>query len=304
MKIKPLCLLLFGISFLFISRTALAVPKVLVTLKPLHSLVANLMENVGEPQLIVPDGASPHTFQLKPSDLKRIQQADLIIWVDSTLEAFMAKSLTQYPDKKILTLSGLPHIILLPLREGRLWQHHHDDEHAHNHADFDPHLWLSTENAKVIAVAIADYLSKIDPEHATHYASNKNKLLKKLDLLKSDIAQQLKNYQSQPFLVYHDAYQYFEKEFHLNGAGTMVLNPHVPLSAHGLNEIKQLIEKNHIQCVFRETEFNDNQIRQFLKGLAVNVEELDPLGYRYPQGPENYFQTMQGLSATLKICLR
>jgi zinc transport system substrate-binding protein len=136
------------------------------------------------------------------------------------------------------------------------------------------------------------------------YQQNREKLLQQLSQLKSDLNQKLKPVNNAPFLVYHDGYQYFEKEFNLNAIGTLILNPHLPLSAKSLNQIKQVIKDNHVKCVFRETEFNDNLVRQSLSGINVQVAELDPLGARLPKGPENYQQTLEAIGDTLSQCLQ
>lgn len=280
-------------------------PKVAVTLKPLHALVASIMEGIGEPQLLLPDGTSPHTFQLKPSTLKQLQQAELIIWVGPELEVFMIKPVAQlHPRFGVVTLLNIPNLQLLNLRQGREWEHHHEEDHSHAHEGKDPHIWLSTTNAKIMVDLLTSKLSKIDPTNAIRYQENASKLKIKIDVLKTKLEKILKPVQSKPFLVYHDGYQYFEKEFQLDGIGTMMINPHLPLSAHGLNEIKQLIQSHRVTCVFRETEFNDTMIREYLNDLGVHVAELDPLGARIPTGPDAYEQILLQLGNTFKSCLK
>lgn len=287
-------------------------PKVAVTIKPIHALVSGIMQGIGEPQLLLPDGASPHTFQLKPSTLKQLQQAELIIWVGPELELFMVKPLEQFhPRFGILTLMTVPHLQILNQRNEREWAHDHDhakehdhDDSHHSHDGQDPHIWLSTDNAKIMVDNIAAILSQHDPDNAKRYQANAKNLKGKINAVKSTLTTQLSPVQAKPFMVYHDGYQYFEKEFHLDAVGTMMINPHLPLSAHGLNEIKQLIKDNHVKCVFRETEFNDTMTRQYLSGIGVNVEELDPLGARIPQGPEAYEKILIQLGDTLSSCLQ
>ncbi|MFI4937516.1 MAG: zinc ABC transporter substrate-binding protein [Candidatus Berkiellales bacterium] len=300
----PFALFLVALSF---SKYALAAPKVVVTLKPIHSLVASVMVGVGEPHLLLPDGASPHTFQLKPSSFKELQQADLVIWIGPSLETFMIKPLTQlHPTFGIMTLQDIPQLQLLPRRQGRAWQDPHEsEEHEHHedHLDLDPHFWLSTQNAKVMVEYIANYLAKVDPTHANVYLKNAKNEKDNINSLEISLKALLTPIQKEPFLVYHDGYQYFEKEFHLNGVGTMIINPHLPLSAHGLSIIRQLIASNHVKCVFRETEFNDTTILNSLKTINVQVAELDPLGARIPKGPDNYQNTLTNLAKTLNGCL-
>jgi len=284
-----------------------AAPQVAVTLKPIHSLVASLMIDVGEPQLLLPDGASPHTFQLKPSILKALKQADIIIWVGPELELFMVKPLEDLPAQNVIALIDTPLLTLLPLRHGRAWQHDHAHEHAANdpaHADIDPHIWLSTDNARVMVEYLTKILVQKDPQHQMQYQHNAQLLNDKLIALKTTLTEKLKPIEQQPFLVYHDGYQYFEHEFHLHGVGSIVINPHLPLSAHGLYAIKQLIAQEHVKCVFRETEFNTLMIQNSLSGTDVKIAELDPLGARIPKGPDNYQQTLLHIGETIVQCLQ
>lgn len=267
------------------------------------------MEGVGTPELLLPDGASPHTFQLKPSTLKQLKEADLIIWVGPSLEMFMIKPLKQSrAATQLITLQDIPGLTLYPMRDSREWQHdhdHHDHEgHDHQHGGIDPHIWLSTHNTEEIIAYITHTLVKMDPPHATQYLTNAKKLTLQIAQLRENLSALLASVQTQPFLVYHDGYQYFEKEFHLNAVGTMILNPHLPLSANGLHSIQQLIQKHDIKCVFRETEFNQATIQNSLSQFPVRVAELDPLGVHFPAGPDNYVQTLSQLAQTLKACLR
>lgn len=304
-------LLILTISF-SLSSGLYAAPKVSVTLKPIHSLVASVMEGVGSPTLLLPDGASPHTYQLKPSTLKTLIDADLIVWVGPSLETFMVKPLsTLKPQYGFVEIDKLPNLLKLPLREGREWghantehAHDHGDDHDHHHGDFDPHVWLSNANAQTIVKATAERLIAADPSNAKRYQANTDKTLKQLQALKVTLQSQLAKVQAEPFLVYHDGYQYFEKDFNLNAAGTMVINPHVPLSAHGLAQIKALIGARDVKCIFKETEFSEKIIENSLGMLPVNIKELDPLGARIPQGPQHYEQTLLQLGKTVQECLQ
>lgn len=290
---------MFFLVWLFNLTSAFASPNVVVTLKPIHSLVASIMQNVGQPQLLLPDGASPHTFQLKPSTLKQIQQADLLIWVGPDLESFMVKPLTQ-KHALVVTLSDIANLHKLPQRQGGTWSHHN---HGTHQAHDDPHIWLSTENAQIIVDYLADYLAKIDPQHAHHYQTNANHLKKDIAQLQLSLQALLAPVQFHPFLVYHDGYQYFEKQFNLQAIGSLTTNPHLPLSPRRLKKIRELIKTHHIRCVFKETEFNEQLINNSLHHL-VKVAELDPLGVHQPQGIGNYQKTLLQLGETLHACLK
>lgn len=302
--------LIHALLLFFCTITCFATPQVAVTIKPVHALVASVSAGIFEPKLLLPDYASPHTYQLKPSTLKILQQADIVVWVGPELELFMDKALAQiHPSQGLITLSKIPGLLLLPQRKGRAWEQEHDHHH-HDHATtkekdmVDPHFWLSTENAKIMVNYIATFLAKADPEHATQYQHNAKIAIQRINALKTELTLLLQNVQTQPFLVYHDGYQYFENEFHLNAIGTIVLNPHLPLSAHSLHTIQQLIQTRHVRCVFRETEFSDTMVRNSLNNMGVTVEELDPLGARLKPGPHNYEETLLQIGKTMHSCLK
>lgn len=290
-------------------QTHASTPLVVVTLKPIHSLVASVMAGVAEPTLLLPDGASPHTFMLKPSTLKAFQDADLVVWVGPSLETFMVKPLaTLKPKEGFIEIATLDKLIKLPLREGREWEqgdpeHSHDHDHS-AHGTFDPHVWLSTTNAQTIVNVTAERLAKADPQHAKQYFANAKKTNKELQVLKNTLRNLLVSVQNEPFLVYHDGYQYFENEFDLKAVGTMVINPHLPLSAHGLTKIKALIKERGVKCVFKETEFNERMIENSLGTLPIKIKELDPLGVHISKGPQHYQQTLLEIGKTLEECLQ
>lgn len=297
------CLGAFGCAFG-------AAPNVVVTIKPLHSIVSSVMQGVASPTLLLPDTASPHTFALKPSTLRALQSADLIVWGGPSLELFMAKSMTQArPNQAVITLSELPGLIHLKTRTGRAWQaNDHDHDHDHNHENnntLDPHLWLSTDNAEKIAQAVQAQLSRLDPDpsHIALYQRNTQDFKEKMHALRATLNAKLANAHTQAYLVYHDGYHYFEEEFKLNAVGTLVLNPHVPLSAQAIQEIGELIKTQHVQCVFRETEFDDTRVRHLLQNFSVKVAELDPLGTHFPAGPDHYEKTLLQIGETLSGCL-
>ncbi len=291
---------------LLLSFPCLGAPNVVVTIKPLYGLTARIMQGVAEPVLLLPDNASPHTFQLKASNLKQLHSADLILWVGEGLEPFMARPLsTVKPQFGVITFLNIPELHLLALRHERGWEHEHDhDHHDHEKHAIDPHFWLSIDNALIVVNTIEKKLIEHDKVNAALYKKNATDLKVSLVALKKELTEHLKGTQREPFLVYHDGYQYFEKEFNLNAIGTLMLNPHLPLSAKGLGEIKELIEKNHVRCIFRETEFNDTKIESLLNKEGVTFVELDPLGARIKTDKDAYQTIMLGIAKNMGQCLQ
>lgn len=292
---------------LLVSVNCLASPKVVVTIKPLHALVAHIMQGVAMPALLLPDNASPHTYALKPSTLKQLQEAQVIMWVGPSLELFMGSALkTLNPKDGIITFIDIPKLALLPQRQGRQWEHHHDQhDHSHHHENdgIDPHFWLSVDNAIIVVDFVEQYLSNIDKQNAPTYQRNAKQLRLSLEELKTKINHELAHVHDKPFLVYHDGYQYFEKEFNLDSVGTFTLNPHLPLSAKALNDVKTLIRQKNVKCVFRETEFNDSAMARLLSDDGVTFAELDPLGARILTSTNAYQEIMIKIALDLKSCL-
>lgn len=292
-----------------------AAPNIIVSIKPIHSIASQITQGITEPVMLFPEGASPHTFALKPSHRTAIAKADLLVWVGEDCETHLQRVLQQYP-KKTLTLMQVPALHRLPIRTQREFNiladhnshddhdhHHAQDHHKHEHAhQTDAHIWLSIENAKVITQAIAERLAQLDPDNSAAYLKNAKHYLNELTQLKSALETILKDKQPAPFLVFHDAYQYFEHEFGVNSAGTVLLNPHVPLTPRSLNHIKSIIEQNRVACIFYEPEFNHQPIKNNFQDSGIRLLELDPLGVRQPKGKDSYAMLMQALAAQIGLC--
>lgn len=303
----------FILLFSFIVHSA---PTVVTSIKPIHSLASQVTLGITTPILLFPDGQSPHTYLLKPSDRKQIQQADLIIWVGPQLETNLEKIAKTFA-AKTLTLTAQKDMQTLPSRTEREFiitpddhhhehthehahKHHHD--HKHSHDGGDPHIWLSINNAKSIINHMVERLIEIDPQNAQRYQENASQSIIRLNSLAIDLKKQLTQANIAPFMVFHDAYQYFEKDFSLKNAGTILINPHIPLSAKSIHDIKQIITKHQVQCVYFEPEFNASAIQPLLNNLGVVTQELDPLGVHQAKGPDCYESMMRQIALHLEQC--
>ncbi|MDF2800031.1 MAG: zinc transporter substrate-binding protein [Devosia sp.] len=292
MKLLPLAL----VSSLLLGSTAMAAPNVVASIKPVHSLVAAVMEGVGEPTLIVRGAASPHTYALRPSDAGALQDADLVFWTGAGMELFLADALTTLSGQaEVVELSQAPGITLLPVREGGTFEAHshegeghdheheghdhegHDhDEHAHaghdhEHAGGDMHFWLDPQNAVHMVDAIAAALSQADPENATAYAANAEREKADLVTLQAELTASLAPVADKPFLVFHDAYQYFENRFGLTVAGSVTVTPTI--------------------------------IAAITEGSTAKAGVLDPEGGALTEGPNLYPELLRGLANGLLDCL-
>jgi zinc transport system substrate-binding protein len=286
--------------FLLVSASgAFAEIKVMASIKPIHSLVASVMKGVGTPGLIVGGNASPHTYVLKPSDAEALQQADVIFWVDHRLEAFLEKPLDSLGAKaKVVTLINTPGVKTLALREGNGFDQHEDD-----HEDADGHIWLDPENAKAIVQTIATVLATQDPANASIYADNARVTIADLDIMSKDIASELVPLKGKGFIVFHDAYHYFENRFGLPATGAILIHPESPPGAKAITEIKQRIAGGKVVCVFAEPQFDTALIATVIEGTGVKSATLDPEGANLAPGPKLYETVMRNIANNLKDCL-
>lgn len=304
-------------------------PAVVATIPPVHSLVAAVMAGVGEPRLLIKGAASPHTASLRPSDAAALQGADLVFWIGDGLEAFLVKPLTALPEKaEVVALAEAPGVRLLPAREGGPWgEHHHADEHddhahddhqrghehgeaaaeehggeAHGAGAIDMHIWLDPENAKAMAAAIADALAKADPARADVYAGNLRALQQRLAALDEEIRAELAPVAGKPYIVFHDAYQYFETRYGLSPAGAITFSPERAPGAKTLSEIRERIKTSGAVCVFREPQFEPDLVKTVVGGSFARVGVLDPIGADVPPGADAYPALLRRLATALRDC--
>lgn len=294
---------------------------VVVTVKPVHALVAAVMEGVGSPHLLLDGAASPHTYAMKPSDVRRLNAAAVVVRVSPQLEVFLAKPLLQAEGKmRIVTLDEIPGMTLLALRAGGDFEPHrhgsaskgtskqkagHGHDHAHPTAAkaIDSHLWLDPANATIAALHVAETLAAVLPTEASRFKSNARALAVRLAELDKRLENELKAIAGRPFIVFHDAYQYLERRYDLAAAGAVTLNPEVPPSALRISQLRARLAKQGVLCVFAEPQFPPRTIDAILEGTAVRRATLDPLGASLAAGASQYFELMDGLARDLKGCL-
>ena len=314
------------------SLTAKAEIKVVTTIKPLHSLISNVMDGVGVPALIIEGSNSPHSFVLKPSHAKLIEQADIIFWIGEDMETFMEKPLDSIAkNAKKISFMELDSISKLKFREENIFEHEDHDDHGHDedkdhdehkhgedkdhdehkhdedkgheghhHGEFDAHIWLDPANAKEMLHEIAHELSDLDPDNASKYNKNADEAILAIDKLINDINAIIKK--DAKFIVFHDAYQYFEKRFGISTAGALTLNTDVLLGAKQISEIQAVIEEKGIKCIFSEPQFNPKIIDTIAEDTGIKTGILDPLGSTYDANKEQYFKLIKDLGNNLQDC--
>ncbi|MBQ0717416.1 MAG: zinc ABC transporter substrate-binding protein [Sulfitobacter litoralis] len=326
------------------------VPRVATDIAPVHSLVSMVMQGAGSPDLIIPPGASPHSYAMRPTEARNLAQADLVVWVGPSLTAWLEGPLDSLAqDAQRLTLQDADGIRLLTNRSGVAFEAHdhgdeaghedhdgHDDHEGHedheghdhsgddhgdekDHADhegtdaheghdhaagaLDPHMWLDPKNAIVWLDQIAAMLSQQDPENATLYSGNAEKAQARLTDLQADLQAELAPLAGQKFIVFHDAYHYFEARFGVEASASISLSDGAAPSAARLTEVRDVVEDTQAACVFTEPQFNAGLIEALQDGAPLKSASLDPIGAQLAPGVEMYPSLLRDLSGAFTACL-
>ncbi|WP_447044703.1 zinc ABC transporter substrate-binding protein [Vreelandella sp. H-I2] len=281
------------------------VPRVAVDIPPVYSLVAKVMGERGDPELFIQPGASPHGYSLRPSEAQSLDDADLVIWVSDALTPWLSGPIDNLAgDAHHLELMDVPGITTLEYREGATFalndgdEHghghhdhdhnhdHHEDSHEyhdhhghdHSHTGMDPHAWLDPANARRWLNAIAEQLSEIDPDNAAYYRDNAAQGNKDLTSLQETLQDRLASSADTRFIVFHDAYQYFEEAFNVHAAGAISIGDASSPSPARIEELQRLVNDENIQCVFSEPQFNPQMVNNVFGDTSAYIGVMDPLG--------------------------
>lgn len=345
-------LLLAASTAICLPGTALAMEGVVASIKPVHSLVAGVMEGVGEPELLVKGAASPHSYAMRPSEAAMLEDASLVFWIGGGMETFLTEPLaTLGADAETVALEHADGLTLLEYREGGAFEahdhghdeagheehghengddheaahaadhaeeedhaheaahpeeHHHEpggDHAGHDHSGHDLHIWLDPENAKAMVGAIEEALSEADPANAEAYAANAEAMTARLDTLSQEVASKLAPVADRPFVVFHDAYHYFEDRFGLEAAGAITVSPEVDPGARRIAEMQETVRDLGATCVFAEPQFEPRIVEVVAEGSSAASGILDPLGADLPDGPELYFDLIRTMAMSFATCL-
>jgi zinc transport system substrate-binding protein len=368
-------LLPLSLTAVLMGGTAMAdVPRVAVDIAPVHSLVARIMDGVGTPDLILPPGATPHEYNLRPSEAAALQEADIVVWMGEDLTPWLEDAVaTLAGDASVMTLLEADGTTLLDFREGALFEahshdhgdhdHDHDDEHAHDdhdhdddhahddhdhdhdheehahddhddhdhahddhdleehanddhdhshdhddhaghdHGEHDPHAWLSPTNAATWLNLIAAELSAADPDNAGTYFANAAAAREEMETLVTEVNGILDPVRGGSFIVFHDAYQYFETDFDFPASGAISLGDASDPSPARIAEIQGRVTGEGVACVLAEPQFNPGIVEAVLDGTEANTGVIDPLGATLEPGPQLYPQLIRNMATTLAECM-
>ena len=252
-------------------------PLIVASINPLHSIVTSIVGNTGNVSLLIESNTSPHNFALKPSHAKLLNNAEIFFYIDDQLESALKKTIKSLPKTvKVKKVSQFKNLKLLPVRENLNWEEDgHGHNHDHDHGSYDIHFWLDTQNAIEIAKGVTQELSKLYPENINTYKKNAKKLITKIKTKDNSIKLKLKEVKNKPYIVFHDAYQYFEKAYNLNAIGSILLNPEQPPSPKRIIKIRSKIKTLNAYCVFKEPQFKAQIVNTVIENTNAKVGTLD-----------------------------
>jgi len=290
-------------------------PRVLASISPIASLAAAVMRGVGEPAVLLPRGASPHAYSMRPSDARALASADLVLWVGESLEAFLEEPLQTLGRPGVaVELIDTEGLTLHETRSGGVWEagddghgHGHAHGHSHGHADggsaADAHIWLDPGNAIVLTRRIAAELAARDPARADRYRTNAETAVAAIEALDRELEQTLAAVADRPYVVFHDAYQYLEQRYGLFPIGAVTIGPERAAGAQRVRELREAVVSRGATCVFREPGFSPKLLDALAADTKVKVGVLDPEGLDIAPGPDGYGELMRRLAAALTGCL-
>lgn len=320
-----------ALSAALLTAPIMANADVLASVKPLGFIASSIADGVTGTQVLVPQGASPHDYSLKLSDIQKVKSADLVLWIGEDVDSFLDKPIRQLERKKVITIADLADVE--PLLSQAHHEHPHgdgDDEHAHEHKhehqhghenhehgehhhghDHDHHeglttnwhVWYSPAISKVIAQKLADKLTAQFPDKKEQIAQNLADFNRTLAEQSEKITAQLANAKDKGFYVFHDAYGYFNDAYGLKQTGYFTINPLVAPGAKTLAQIKEEIAEHKVNCLFAEPQFTPKVIDALAKGTKVNVGRLDPIGDKVELGKNAYVNFLQATADSYMECL-
>ena len=294
----------FGLLFLFALTAAApaqaAPPRVLATILPVHSLVTSVMLGVGTPDLLIAGAQSEHGYAMKPSDARKIAHANIIFWIGPDLESFLVAPLQNLNGQAhLVALEQARTVRRLPARHGGLWGSAREADDG----PIDPHMWLDAHNAIAMTRVIAAELANADPDNAAKYYANATRAIANLTRVDREVAAKLAPVRNRPYIVFHDAYHYFEERYGLNSIGAVTVAPDRPIGPRRVAALHDALMQGKAVCIFREPQFPPELVKTLAEGTPAHVGVLDPLGSHLIAGQYLYPEMLEDLAASLRRCL-
>ena len=282
------------------------VPRVATDIPPVHSLVSQVMGELGTPKLIIPPGTSPHGYAMRPSEARTLQAADVVFWMGQDLTAWFGRAIKALAtNATTVALSESKDLIRHPYRTTKNFDTHTHDEGEHDAtAKIDPHLWLDPDNALIFLDVIATTLARLDAIHADTYLTNAAQAKAALEALKSELNATVQPIRGRPFIVFHDAYHYFEHRFDVEAAGSVSIGDASSPGPARIAAIRGKVQTLGATCVFSEPQFEPKLIATIIEKTAARSGILDPVGATLKPGPDQYSQLLRHLAHGLLTCLR
>ena len=282
-----------------------AAPVVVASILPLHSLLANVMAGVGSPLLLMRPGSSPHNYVMRPSEAAMLAHADLVFWLGESGERILLKplSLPSGTARRMVALLDQPSIHPLALRPVGPWSGPARPAPDRRSYLTDSHIWLDPEIAREIVAIMVAELSRVDPSHAGVYAANGRRTDARLVQLDATLRRRLEPVRDVPYMVYHEAFQYFEQRYGLSDMGSVSDNSDIQPGARLIEALKATIVKKQVRCLFVEPQFSSSLVRVLADGTKLRTGIVDPEGATLTPGPDAYFEMMTTLGNSLASCL-
>ena len=291
--------------FSFFLSTSVFSSEIVASVKPLHSLVSAVTQGAHTVSLLIEGSMSPHNFALKPSHAKLLNNAKVVFYIDNQLESALKRTVIGLPTSiRVVTVSKTKQLNLLPARSGGNWEEDGHDHHHHDHGSNDVHFWLDPNNAIQIVKGIVRELSIVYPKNINLYKKNAKNIIKEIKSTDLSIKSMLVPIKDKPYIVFHDAYQYFEKAYGLNAVGSIMLDPELPPSAKRIIQIRSKIKSTNASCVFKEPQFRAKIVNTVIEDTNAQVGTLDPLGADLASGPNMYLELLKSIASNLKTCLQ
>ena len=291
--------------FSFFLSTSVFSSEIVASVKPLHSLVSAVTQGAHTVSLLIEGSMSPHNFALKPSHAKLLNNAKVVFYIDNQLESALKRTVIGLPTSiRVVTVSKTKQLNLLPARSGGNWEEDGHDHHHHDHGSNDVHFWLDPTNAIQIVKGIVRELSIVYPKNINLYKKNAKNIIKEIKSTDLSIKSMLVPIKDKPYIVFHDAYQYFEKAYGLNAVGSIMLDPELPPSPKRIIQIRAKIKSTNASCVFKEPQFRAKIVNTVIEDTNAQVGTLDPLGADLTPGPNMYPELLKSIASNLKTCLQ